>query len=194
MADSNPWTLVKKNELFTCPFFTVRQDLVSHAGGAPRPYNSIRMKFEGASVLPIHADGSTTLVGQYRYVVDRYSWELPGGAAFHGTSPSDAARAELSEETGLTADHWLHVLRSAVAPGSLDEVNNGFVAWGLREGQAHPEPEEDLALRRVPFAEAVEMALAGQIGHLTGMATILAVHARLKRNDLPGDLAALLKA
>jgi 8-oxo-dGTP pyrophosphatase MutT (NUDIX family) len=193
MPNTNPWTVLQKNEPFTCPYFTVRRDLVSHAGGAPLAYDSIRMKFQGVCILPIHTDGSTILVGQYRYVLDRYSWELPGGGAFTGASPIDAARTELSEETGLAADYWLQVFDTAVAPGTIDEMTKGFVAWGLREGEAHPEPEEDLAVRRVSFAEAVEMALGGKIGNISSVATLLCVHSRLNRRELPIDLAGLLK-
>jgi 8-oxo-dGTP pyrophosphatase MutT (NUDIX family) len=193
MTTDNPWKLLEKNERFDCPYFTVRSDLVSLNGGSVRPYNSVRMKVCGVAILPIDADGCTTLVGQYRYVLDRYSWELPGGGAARDRPAMEAARQELAEETGYQAEHWLEILASPVAPGTLDEIITCYVAWGLRAGEAHPGADEQLAVRKVGFATAVSMALAGEIGHISSIGTILSVHARLLRSELPPDLAALLR-
>jgi hypothetical protein len=74
---SNPWTVVRKEEKFTCSYFSVRSDTVRFGAGLPRPYNSIRMKSIGVTIAPIDDEGCTTLVGQYRYVLDRFTWELP---------------------------------------------------------------------------------------------------------------------
>lgn len=193
MNTENPWTVLRTNEPFTCPYFTIRSDLVSIADGQPRPYNSIRMKVFGVSILPIDDQGCTTLVGQYRYVLDRYSWELPGGGAPQDQPTLESARSELSEETGYIADHWLNILEVPVAPGTIDEITRGFVAWGLRSGKSHPEPEEQLILRTVSFAEALSMSLSGEIGNLASVATLLSLQTRLMRGELPTSLAALLR-
>jgi 8-oxo-dGTP pyrophosphatase MutT (NUDIX family) len=192
-STANPWTLVKPGEPFTCSYFTVRSDLVSMSGGAPRLYNSIRMKLRGVAVLPIDAEGCTTLVGQYRYVLDRYSWELPGGGSPPERPALETAKDELAEETGYRAEHWLQVLEAPVAPGTLDEITTGFVAWGLTAGDAHPEADEQLALRRVPFAEAIAMALQGEIGHVSSVAALFSLQTRLMRGELPESLERLLR-
>lgn len=191
MILANPWKILEKNEPFTCPFFTVRSDLVSHRGATGR-YNSVRMKVFGVAVLPIDGEGYTTLVGQYRYVLDRYSWELPGGGAALDRPAVDSAASELSEETGYTADHWLQIVETAVAPGTIDEITRGFVAWGLHAGEPHADAEEQLSLRRVSFDDAVSMALAGDIGHVTSVATILSLQTKLARRELPLALARVL--
>jgi len=188
----DPWKLLEIRRSFDCPLFTVRSDLVCHAGGAPRPYNSVRMKTDGVLILSIDSEGCTTLVGQHRYVLGRYSWELPGGGAPRGRAALDVARAELSEETGMTADHWLQLLELPVSPGTYDELTTAFVAWGLTVRESHPEAEEQLELRRVPFRDAVQMALRGEITHVCSVAAVLTFHARLVRGDLPADLAALV--
>src|SRR5579864_7072463 len=100
VSGENPWNLLSGEESFSCPYFSIRSDLVSHSGNKPRSYHSIRMKVHGVAVLPIDDTGCTTLVGQYRYVLDRYTWELPGGGALIGQPGIEAARKELSEETG----------------------------------------------------------------------------------------------
>lgn len=192
MTTSNPWRLLNASQPFDCPYFSVRSDTVSHAGGQPQAYNSVRVKLHGVAVLPIDADGCTTLVGQYRYVLDRYSWELPGGGSPANRPAIDAARRELSEETGIEARYWLKILEVPVAPGTTDEVTTAFVAWDLDLRPPHPEGDEQLSRRRVTFGQALDMALAGEIGHVSSVAAILSLHARLRRNELPTELASLL--
>src|SRR6187551_1881204 len=128
MTADNPWTLIEAHEQFDCPYFSVRRDVVSYASGANLHYNSVRMKVHGVAILPIDGHGCTTLVGQYRYVLDRYSWELPGGGASLDRPAIIAARQELLEETGIVATRWMELLASPVAPGTLDEITTAFVA------------------------------------------------------------------
>jgi 8-oxo-dGTP pyrophosphatase MutT (NUDIX family) len=193
IGSKNPWNVISRSETYTCPYFTVRSDKVSFANRKPSTYNSIRMKVFGVAILPIDKDGCTTFVGQYRYVLDRYSWELPGGGASHDKTAIESAQMELSEETGYRADHWLQILAAPAAPGTTDEIFSGFVAWGLRTGRPHPEPEEELALRKIPFREAVSMALRGEVGHIASVATLLSVQTLLARDELPLPLATLLR-
>jgi len=189
---ANPWAVLRKETRFECPYFDVRVDSVSLGGGPERAYNSIRMKTYGVLVAPIDEDGQTTLIGQYRYVLDRFTWEVPGGGARSGMSDVDSAKAELSEETGLHADHWLQLHKASTSPGIADELSPGFVAWGIHRGTPHPDPQERLLRRRLPFDEAVDMALQGGIASMSGIALLLGIQVRLLRNQLPADLTRLL--
>jgi 8-oxo-dGTP pyrophosphatase MutT (NUDIX family) len=191
-AELNPWHVVQRETKFDCPYFQVWQDTVSHAGGQPRPYNSVRVKFFGVAVAAIDAAGRVPLVGQYRHVLDRYTWEIPGGGALAGANPLATAKAELKEEIGCTAGHFLKIVEGSASPGTTNEFGAGFVAWGLEEGNPCPDPEETLLSRRVLFAEAVAMALKGEIGNMLGIAVLLGIHARSVQGDLPQDLLALL--
>jgi 8-oxo-dGTP pyrophosphatase MutT (NUDIX family) len=190
---ANPWTVLRKEEKFACPHFSVRSDTVTHGSGLPRTYNSVRMKSFGVIIVPIDDEGCTTLIGQYRYVLDRFTWEVPGGGCEPDREPSEAAKNELSEETGYRADHWLRLFDASLSPGSTDGCAQCFVAWGLHSGAPHPEPEERLVQRRVPFAEALSMALSGEISNFPSVTLLLGIQIKLVRGELPADLVLLLQ-
>ena len=188
----NPWRTMSVRVVFDGPYFAVRSDVVRHGQRPERPYTSIRAKYAGVAVIPIDDEGCTTLVGQYRYVHDGFTWEIPAGAASLSDPVEESAKRELREETGFTADRWLQVLATAVSPGNSDEWLHGFVAWGLRQGDPQPDDEELIVPRRVPFSEAVTMALSGDIKHVGGVAVLLAIETRRRRGELPDDLLRLL--
>lgn len=190
---ANPWKVLEQRVSFDCPYYQARQDRVRFSGRDARIYNSIRMKHHGVCVAPVDRDGCITLVGQYRYVLDRYTWELPGGGLPSGMDPEVVARSELAEEAGLKPRHLLKIVEGAASPGSSDEVVHGYVAWDLEDGTPNPDPEERISLRKVPFDEAVDLALRGEISHLVGSALLLGLQARLLRRQLPDRLASLLQ-
>src|SRR5262249_42569095 len=103
------------------------------------------------------------LVGQYRYTLDVYSWEVPEGGAAAGEDPLEAARRELREETGYSAEHWREVARLHLSNSVSDEDAICYLATGLRHGEAEPEGTELLQVRHVPFAEALAMTADGRI-------------------------------
>lgn len=190
---ANPWRVLTETTGYDCRYFSIRHDQVQLPEGEPRSYHSVRMKYYGVCIVPVDQDGSVTLVGQYRYVLDRFSWEIPGGGARVGDDPLTVARSELREETGCTAEHWLKVVEGAVSPGISTEATPTFVAWGLDRGAPQPDASELLFRRQVPFADAVEMALKGEISNLPGIAALLGIEVRRQRGDLPPSLLALLK-
>jgi len=191
--EANPWKVLKEETGCDCRYFSVRHDRVTLSDGEPRSYHSVRMKYHGVCIVPVDHDGSVTLIGQYRYVLERFSWEIPGGGARVGDDPLDVARAELKEETGCTAKLWLKIVEGAVSPGISTEAVPAFVAWGLDRGAPQPDTTEKLSRRRVPFANAVTMALTGEISNLPGIAALLGIEVRRQRGDLPASLLALLK-
>lgn len=195
MADAefvNPWRKVDGDDVFDSRFFRVRSDMVRYRGQPERPYASIRFKQIGALVVPIDDDGCTTLVGQYRYVVDKFTWEIPAGGGAINEPPLESAKKELLEETGYQAAHWLPLLTAHSNPGNTDEEGFGFVAWGLSAGVAPPSDDEMLVSRKLRFSEALQLALGGHIGTFHSIALLLALDARAKRGDLPDGLLKLL--
>lgn len=194
MSDpDNPWKTLSSQRFYESRYVDVDEDTVRHRSGKVHPYTALRFRIYGIAVLPIFHDGSTCLIGQYRYLTRRYTWELPRGSGSKSVAPLETARRELKEETGAVAGQWLEVLRLMVSPGITDEMAPCFVAWELDQGAADPDPQEDLAIRRLPFREAVVAALDGTICDAPSVATLLAVHARAADGSLPADLTRLLR-
>ena len=124
-------------------------------------------------------------------MLDCFTWQTVRGGIPLEVSALDGARQELEEETGLRADHWLHLFDLNASPGLTDEICPCFVAWGL--GDVRPEQHETITQRRLPLAEAVSMALAGEIADASSVALILGVQMQLSRGELPASLLVLLR-
>ena len=194
MSDQgNPWTRLSSKRFYESPYVDVEQDEVRHRSGRVHAYTALRFRVFGVTVLPIDHDGCAYLIGQHRYVPDAYTWELVRGAGSLDTDPLETARKELLEETGLAADSWLEVFRLMASPGITNERAPCFLAWNLTQYRARPDLEETLSQRRIPFVEAVAGSVSGEITDGPSVATILAVHARVLRGELPPDLLRLLR-
>ena len=118
-------------------------------------------------------DGNTWLVGQDRYTLGEWSWELPMGGAPLDEDPLDAAKRELREETGLTATDWSELMRLHTSNSITDEVGVVFVARKLTQGATEFEETEDLEIRKLPLAEAIAMARSGEITDAISVAALL---------------------
>ena len=119
---------------------------------------------------------------------------MPEGGGAKDVDPLESIARELREETGREASSWLAVMDMALSNSVTDEWALCWVAWGVRlhEAGAEPESTEDLAIWHVPYPEAVEMVWSGQIFDSMTVATLAKVEAMRLRDELPGDLVALL--
>jgi 8-oxo-dGTP pyrophosphatase MutT (NUDIX family) len=128
-------------------------------------------------------------VGQHRFPCRDYSWEIPEGGAPVGSDPLEGARRELREETGLEAAVWIPALTFQLSNSVSDEVGTAFIATGLTQAQADPDDTEELALARVPFAQALEQALCGRIQDMITVAILLRAYHMAREGALPEPLA-----
>ncbi len=127
---------------------------------------------------------NTWLVGQYRFTLGQYSWEIPEGGCPLGTDPLETARRELREETGIEARNWQKILDIHVSNSVTDEAGMAFVARDLTLGEAEPEETEQLRIRKLPFAEALDMVMRGYITDSLSVAALMKVQLLLNANQL----------
>jgi 8-oxo-dGTP pyrophosphatase MutT (NUDIX family) len=154
---------VARRVAYENPWLTVWHDDVIRPDGAPGIYGIVHFVNRAIGVLAIDDRDRVLLVGQYRYPLDEYSWEIPEGGGGPDESALDAARRELVEETGFRAGTWRELGRAALSNSVTDELAIFFVASDLQDGAASPEGTEELQTRWVPFGEALEMTIDGRI-------------------------------
>ena len=174
------------------PWFAVENYRATAPTGHPTDYYVQRYKNVAVGVLPLHADGTITLVGQWRFPFGAYSWELPEGGAPHAEEPLAGARRELAEEAGLRAERWKAVLWMHLSNASSDEEAIGYLATDLSACEAAPEETEALAIARVPFREALHAAVTGSIQDALTVAMLLRVHHMAVEGELDSALAGLV--
>ena len=164
MNTHNPWVTHSTSVPYENQWIRVEHDAVTTPGGKPGIYGVVRFKNLAVGVLPIDAEDHTWLVGQYRYPLNEYSWEIPAGGCPKGEDPLDTARRELREETGLIAGTLTPLLSGIKLSNSVtDEDAFAYVATDLTVGEAEPEDTEDLQVKRLPVDEVIEMVMNDEI-------------------------------
>lgn len=151
----------------------VYEDDVINPGGGRNRYGHVHFKNRAVAIVPLDEEGNTWLVGQDRYTLGQWSWELPMGGAPLDEDPLDAAKRELREETGLTAGKWSELMRLHTSNSITDEAAVVFVARDLTAGEPEFEETEDLEIRQLPLAEAIAMARRGEITDAISVAALL---------------------
>jgi 8-oxo-dGTP pyrophosphatase MutT (NUDIX family) len=189
-----PWTRGPERLVFENPWIKVSEHAATAPTGQPASYGLVGFKNRAIAVLPIHDDGTITLVGQNRLPFADYSWEIPEGGSPLDEDPLAGARRELAEETGLVAADWREVLRMQLSNSVTDELAIGYLALELSDGPGEHQPDETeaLAIARVPFAEALEAALAGHMQDALTVAMLLRAYHMAREGALPGALARLM--
>jgi 8-oxo-dGTP pyrophosphatase MutT (NUDIX family) len=176
----SPWQTIASKQVYDNPWIAVREDQVIRPDGEAGIYGVVHLKNIAVGILPIEED-HIYLVGQYRYPLERYSWEIPEGGCPKGEEPLRAAQRELREETGLEARRWRMLGEAYLSNSVTDEYAVWFLATGLVPGEQQPEGTEALNIRRLPLHEALAMALDGQITDALSLVAIMSYV--LKRSE-----------
>ena len=169
----NPWTTLSSEKVYDSPWIGVTKHNVLNPNGGPGTYSVVHFKNLAIGVLPLDKEYNTWIVGQYRYPVEAYSWEIPEGGGKHGVDPLDSAKRELLEETGITAKKWTKIQEMHLSNSASDEFSIVYIAQDLEFGESEPEDEEELEVRKIPFDTLYKMVVAGEITDAITVAAVL---------------------
>ena len=169
------WKRLDSRTVFENDWMEVREDHVINPGGGENQYGYVHFKNRAVAIVPLDKDDNVWLVGQQRYTLDAWSWELPMGGAPLDEPPLAAAKRELREETGLTATSWTEIMQLHPSNSITDELGVIYLAQGLTEGETAFEETEDLEIRALPLADALNMVEAGEITDAISVAALLRV-------------------
>jgi 8-oxo-dGTP pyrophosphatase MutT (NUDIX family) len=171
----NPWKTLSSRTAYENAWLRVREDQVIRPDGKPGIYGVVVIK-PSVGIVALNEHDEIVLVGQWRYTVNHYSWEIPrGGSRVDEIEVQHAAARELAEEAGVVAAHWQPLGNVDVGNGVLDDVQSLYLATGLSTTNTNFDAEEDITIVWKPFDEAVKMAMDGTITEVCSIAAILRV-------------------
>lgn len=170
------WKVHSRERVFDNPWMELYYHDVTDPGGKPGEYTTIEFRNRAVGVIPIDEEGNTWLVGQYRFPLKEYSWEIPEGGVPYGEDLLEGAKRELKEEVGLSAANWEQIMEFNTSNSCTNEVAYIYTATDLSVGENQLESTEaDMKVKKIPFEEAFDMVMKGQIKDSLSIAAILKV-------------------
>jgi len=171
----NPWSIQGEKKIYDNKWISVTEYDVINPGGGLGIYGKVHFKNLAIGIIALDDELNTYIVGQYRFTIDQYSWEIPeGGGPIH-IDPLESAKRELLEETGLIAEEWTKLMNIHLSNSVSDEYGTIYLARKLSQQQSQPEETEDLQVKKIPFEEAYQMVERGEITDSMAIAAILKV-------------------
>ena len=180
----NPWIIKGEKQLYTNPWINVTEYDVTNPGGGKGIYGKVHFKNTAVGILVLDEEHNTYLVGQYRFTLNTYSWEIPEGGSPLETDPLENGKRELREETGLVAANWEVLLQMHLSNSVTDEYAMVYLATGLTLQDPEPEETEQLVVKKMPFEEAYQMVEKGVITDAISVAAIIKVKLLLAEGKL----------
>ncbi|HVX49897.1 MAG TPA: NUDIX hydrolase [Chitinophagaceae bacterium] len=180
----NPWKIIDSESRYDNNWISLTHYNVINPSGGQGIYGKVHFKNLAIGIVPLDKDLNTYLVGQYRFTIDKYSWEIPEGGGPFNEQPLAAAKRELAEETGLHAADWTEILQIHLSNSVSDEFGHIYLARGLSQYAAMPEETEQLAVKKLPLADAIQMIEHGTITDSMSIAGLLKVKLMLLEGRL----------
>jgi ADP-ribose pyrophosphatase len=170
---TNPWKLVASKSVYENNWIEVQhQDVITPAGN-PGIYGVVHFKNLAIGIIPLDHENNTWIVGQYRYPLKKYSWEMPEGGGPIGFDPIESAKRELLEECGIIANKWDKILEMDLSNSATDEHAILYVARDLSFTESEPEETEDLQVKKIPFEDLFQLVMNGEIEDAMTVAAVL---------------------
>jgi 8-oxo-dGTP pyrophosphatase MutT (NUDIX family) len=182
----NPWKITGQKPVYDNPWINVTEYDVINPSGGKGIYGKVHFKNLAIGIIPLDKSLNTWLVGQYRFSLNQYSWEIPEGGGLLDLDPLDSAKRELLEETGLFANQWELLLKMHLSNSVTDELAIIYLARDLEQHNPEPEETEQLIIKKLPFDEAYNMVEEGTITDSITVAAIL----KIKLLMLNGQISA----
>lgn len=182
--EENPWQITAEKVEYDNPWINVTEYQVINPSGNPGIYGKVHFKNRAIGVFPLDDELNTYLVGQFRFALGQYSWEMPEGGGPVDTDPLESAKRELLEETGLKATKWTEIQRLHLSNSVSDELSIIYLAQNLQQHEAEPEDTEQLIVKKLPFNEVYQMVCNGVITDAMTVAAVLKVQIMILGNKL----------
>lgn len=171
--NKNPWKTNSDQIVYQNNWIEVHHQDVTTPAGTPGVYGVVHFKNLAIGIIPLDHQNNTWMVGQFRYPLKKYSWEIPEGGGKIGIDPIESAKRELLEECGILAESWENLLEMDLSNSATDEHAILYVARNLSFTQSEPEETEDLQLKKVPFDTLYQMVMSGEIQDAMTVAAVL---------------------
>jgi 8-oxo-dGTP pyrophosphatase MutT (NUDIX family) len=180
----NPWKILAEKRIYDNDWINLTEYDVLNPSGGKGIYGKVHFKHLAIGILPIDQRGNVWLVGQYRFPLSEFSWEIPEGGGRMEDSPLESAKRELLEETGLKAREWTQLFTMHLSNSVSDEFAIVWLARDLEEGLPMPEETEKLHIRKLPFEEAYQMVESGQITDSISVAVLQRIKLMILENRI----------
>ena len=171
--EENPWKTLTNETAYESAWIKVTRHDVINPAGNPAVYSVVHFKNVAIAVLALDEEYNTWIVGQYRYPINQYSWEVPEGGSPLGDDFLESGKRELLEETGIKANKWTKIQELHLSNSVSDEFGVIYIAQDLSFHESEPEESEDLKVRKLPFKELYEMVENGEITDSLTVTTVL---------------------
>jgi len=184
---NNPWKILSEREIYQNKWISLTEYDVINPGGGKGIYGKVHFKGIAIGIIPLDDDLNIYLVGQFRFPLNAFTWEIPEGGGDFNVDPVESAKRELIEETGLVATEWRQILTMHLSNSVSDEVAILYLARGLDQRTAMPEETEKLIIKKVPFEDAYQMVEKGSITDSMSVAGIQRVKLMMMQGELKPD-------
>jgi 8-oxo-dGTP pyrophosphatase MutT (NUDIX family) len=187
-----PWTQVSVQSVYRNAWIHLEHHEVLRPDGKKGVYGVVHFVHHALGVVALDETGWIWLVGQHRYPLDIYSWEIPEGGGSPDETHLQGIQRELREEAGIEATQWVDLGALHTSNSVCNETGRVFMARGITQGTAHPDGDEQIQIKKIRFAEALAMAADARITDCISIVALFRVREWLQRND-PQFLARILK-
>ncbi len=184
IVHNNPWTILSSKVEYDNNWIQLTEHQVLNPNGGPGIYGVVHFKNLAIGIVAMDDEGHIYLVGQYRFALEQFSWEIPEGGGPLDVDPLDSAKRELLEETGLVARHWKPIVQMHLSNSVSDEVGIVYLARGLEQQAPQPEETEQLSIQKIPFEAAYQLVKNYKITDSLSIAAIQKIKLMMLEEEL----------